>query len=150
MSSDLSQFFGQGFDPMSVEPAGDFDVLPAGEYPVIIDRAEVCETRKGNGHLIKLQMSVLDGPSKGRVLFDNIKDPLQMNNLVNRPKHKALQDEMEQKLTKLLARAKDPADTTAGAVKPVRSLPLRRRSGRNGPGSRDAGPSEVVSCAAGC
>ncbi|MFP4379341.1 MAG: sulfatase-like hydrolase/transferase [Candidatus Sumerlaeia bacterium] len=42
------------------------------------------------------------------VLYDNQKDPYQMNNLVDDPAHKALKEKMRKKLDQLLARAEDP------------------------------------------
>lgn len=76
----LGQFFGnQGFDPQSVEPQADFDVLAPGKYSVQIEKADVKVTKKGNGHLLELQMVVLDGPGKGRKLWSriNIDNPSQ-------------------------------------------------------------------------
>ena len=75
---DLQQLFGNnGFDTGSVEPQGDFPVLPPGNYPVLIENAEVKATKKGDGHYIKLTMSVVDGPYKNRKLWDqiNIQNP---------------------------------------------------------------------------
>lgn len=65
-------FGGESFDPNSVPPADEFDVLPAGKYPVIVESAEVKATKKGDGYILKLKMSVLDGIGKGRKLWDNI------------------------------------------------------------------------------
>lgn len=70
--SDLGSFFGSGFDPQSVEPQGDFEVLTPGKYPVFVESAEVKQTKNGDGHYIKLQLSILDGHGKGRKLWDNI------------------------------------------------------------------------------
>ncbi len=77
--SDLGNFFGAGFDPRSVEPQSDFEVLPPGKYPVLVESAEVKQTKNGDGHYIKLQLSILDGPGKGRKLWDqiNIANPSQ-------------------------------------------------------------------------
>ncbi len=82
--SDLSEFFqhttGQDvFDPNSVDPQTDFVVLPAGKYPVLIEKAEVQATKKGDGHFIYLEMQIIDGQAKGRKLFDriNIDNPSQ-------------------------------------------------------------------------
>jgi len=70
MGSDLSQIFGQnGFDPNSVEPADDFDVLPPGKYPVLIESADGRPTKNGQGFGVNLQFSILDGQFKGRKLF---------------------------------------------------------------------------------
>jgi len=71
--SDLQSVFGNsGFDTNSVEPQSDFEVLPPGKYPVLIEKAEVKQTKAGTGHYISLCLCVLDGPAKNRKLFDNI------------------------------------------------------------------------------
>ena len=75
---DLSSFFGNApFDPNSVEPASDFDVIPAGDHPVIIESAQVKPTKAGNGHYFEFQLTILGGPCKGRKLWDrlNIDNP---------------------------------------------------------------------------
>ena len=70
---DLTGIFGQsGFDTGSVEPQSDFEVIPPGKYPVLIEKAEVKQTKAGNGHYIKLTLSVIDGQCKNRKVFDNI------------------------------------------------------------------------------
>jgi len=77
--NNLQQIFGQAFDTSTVEPQGDYDVLPPGKYIVSIDKAEVKQTKAGTGHLIKLTMTVLDGPAKNKKLWDqiNIQNPSQ-------------------------------------------------------------------------
>ncbi len=77
---DLSAFFapqGGAFDTNSVAPQEDYQVLPPGDYPVQVEKAEIKATKKGDGHLIELAMVVLDGPAKGRKLWDrmNIDNP---------------------------------------------------------------------------
>jgi hypothetical protein len=75
---DISGFFGgAAFDPNSVEPPKDFEVLPAGPYPVQVEAAEIKATRKGDGHYFEFQLVVLDGPAKGRKLWErlNIDNP---------------------------------------------------------------------------
>lgn len=77
--SNLASVFGSGFDVNTVEPQSDFDVLPPGKYPVQIDRTEVKQTKKGDGHYIEFAMTILDGPAKNRKLWDriNIDNPSQ-------------------------------------------------------------------------
>ena len=48
---------------------------------------------------------------KGYVLFDNEKDPYQMNNLIDKPEAKDLQDKMEAELQKLMKRIGDKFET---------------------------------------
>ncbi len=79
---DMQQFFagGQGFDPNSVDPQGDFEVLPPGKYPVQVESAEIKQTKAGTGHYIYVTCKILDGPAKGRLLWDrmNIDNPSQV------------------------------------------------------------------------
>lgn len=79
MNNDLAAIFGgAAFDPATVEPQTDFPVLPPSKYPVLIEEAEVKQTKKGDGHYIRLVMKVLDeGLYKGRKVFDqiNIQNP---------------------------------------------------------------------------
>jgi hypothetical protein len=70
--SDLQNIFGQGFDTGSVEPQADFEVIPPGDVPVLIEKAEVKQTKANTGYYIALTLDVIDGPHKGRKLFDNI------------------------------------------------------------------------------
>jgi hypothetical protein len=70
--SEFQQFFGGAFNTSSVPPADPFDALPPGNYYVTVEKAEVKATKAGNGHYIKLQLSVLDAQYKNRKLFDNI------------------------------------------------------------------------------
>lgn len=71
--ADLTSIFGGfEFDSSQVEPQGDFQVLPPGNYTVLVEEAEQKDTKAGTGKYIKLKLQVTDGPSKGRVLFDQI------------------------------------------------------------------------------
>lgn len=72
MSGNLAAIFGADFDANAVEPQSDYDVIPPGKYPVLIEKAEVKRTKAGTGHYIGLGLQVLDGPHKGRKVFDNI------------------------------------------------------------------------------
>ncbi len=44
--SNLAAIFGAGFDTNTVEPQGDFEVIPPGKVPVVIDKSEVKLTKK--------------------------------------------------------------------------------------------------------
>jgi len=78
--SDVRAFFGGSFDPQTVEPQPDFEVMPPGDYPVMVDKAEFKRTKAGTGQYLKLDLSILDGPGKGRKLWDrlNIDNPSEM------------------------------------------------------------------------
>lgn len=58
------------FNAQNEEPAG-FDVLPAGEYDVVITNSEVKPTSTG-GKMLKLQLQVMNGQYQNRLLFDNL------------------------------------------------------------------------------
>lgn len=78
MNNDLASLFGgQAFDPNSVEPAKDFDVLPPGKYLCLIKSAEVKQTKAGTGYGLQLELLVVDGSSKNRKLFPwiNLQNP---------------------------------------------------------------------------
>ncbi len=70
--SNLATIFGAGFDANSVEPQGDFEVLPPGKYPVTINESEVKQTKKQDGFYLSLTMTVLDGEYRGRKLWPKI------------------------------------------------------------------------------
>jgi hypothetical protein len=69
--SDLSSIFGSGFDSKQELPPSEFDLVPPGLYPAIIEKSEVKATKKGDGHYINEQFGILDGPAKGRKVFKN-------------------------------------------------------------------------------
>ncbi|NCC41567.1 MAG: DUF669 domain-containing protein [Gammaproteobacteria bacterium] len=69
-------FLGGTFDATQVQPSSGYEVLPAGEYKIVIVDSVMETTKAGNGQFLKLQMSVLDGPHQGATLFDRL-------NLVN-------------------------------------------------------------------
>ena len=51
-AGDLSAFFGQqggAFDTHSVQPQEDLQYLPPGDYPVLVDKAEIKATKAGKG-----------------------------------------------------------------------------------------------------
>jgi arylsulfatase A-like enzyme len=45
------------------------------------------------------------------LLYDNQKDPYQLNNLINKPKHTELQAKLEKRMRELMKEAGDPGDT---------------------------------------
>ena len=64
------------FDSTNVK-SDSFDALPDGEYPVIVTESKMKETKAGDGAYLQLNLSVLEGPYKGKTLFDrlNLKNP---------------------------------------------------------------------------
>ena len=53
------------------EEPGSFSVLPAGDYPLIVEKSETKQSQKGNLYFM-LTCVVIDGPYKGRKLWHNI------------------------------------------------------------------------------
>lgn len=74
MNDDLTKFFvgGTAFIPSTIAPQSDFEVIPPGKYPALIEDAEVIQTKKGTGHFLKLTMVILDGQYKNRKIWDQI------------------------------------------------------------------------------
>lgn len=62
----------EGFNAAEVEPNKAFEPLPAGNYTAVIINSEEKATSAGTGSYIKLEIEVIDGPHKGRKLFDNL------------------------------------------------------------------------------
>jgi len=61
-----------GFDANSVNPATDFEPLPAGKYVAIITDSEMKSTKSGSGNYLELTFQVIDGPFKGRLLWSRL------------------------------------------------------------------------------
>lgn len=51
--------------------ANNYEVLPDGEYLVVAKAGEMHTTKKGDGMYVKVEFEVLEGPKKGRKLFQN-------------------------------------------------------------------------------
>ena len=68
--------FGTTFDATGIDPMKPLEVLPPGKYPAQIVNSEMRLTRDGMGQYLHLEIDVLDGPYRGRKLFDRL-------NLVN-------------------------------------------------------------------
>jgi hypothetical protein len=64
------------FDATQVKPGGTFEVVPAGEYRVMISDSEMENNSKGTGQFLKLTIQIIDGPHAGVTIFDRL-------NLVN-------------------------------------------------------------------
>jgi hypothetical protein len=50
----------------------DFELLPAGVYPVKITASELATTKSGNGQLLKLTLQVIEGPGGGRMVWESL------------------------------------------------------------------------------
>ena len=64
--------FQNPFDATTVAPSQPMDVLPDGDYPVIIEASEWKTTKKQDGQYLELVLQVIDGPAKGRKLWDRL------------------------------------------------------------------------------
>jgi hypothetical protein len=61
---------GFSFDAMSIEPSKGFEVLPPGDYRVMITNSEMRDTASGAGKYLWLDMMIVDGQYQGQHLFD--------------------------------------------------------------------------------
>lgn len=64
--------FNETFDATNIEPREALDVLPAGKYPVAVTESEWQKTKKQDGTMLVLTMTVIDGPYKGRKVWDRL------------------------------------------------------------------------------
>lgn len=58
-----------GFNANDVDPAADFEAIPAGKYLAIITESGMKSTKSGNGSYLELVFQVIDGEHKGRLLW---------------------------------------------------------------------------------
>lgn len=61
-----------GFDANKVEPAMDFEPLPAGTYTMVIVDSEEKPTKRGDGHNVQLKLQVIEGQYQNRLLWDHL------------------------------------------------------------------------------
>ena len=60
------------FDASTVEINTPFEVLPPGDYEVMIVNSEMRSTKSGNGKYLWLELAVQDGQYKERRIFDRL------------------------------------------------------------------------------
>jgi len=60
------------FNANNVDPATDFEPIPAGKYLAVITDSEMKPTKSGNGNYLELTFQVIDGPFKGRMLWSRL------------------------------------------------------------------------------
>jgi hypothetical protein len=58
-----------GFNANNVEPAADFEPIPAGKYTAIISNSEMKPTKDGKGSYLELTFQVIEGDYKNRLLW---------------------------------------------------------------------------------
>ncbi len=61
-----------GFDASTIPEQQEFSALPEGDYVVIATSSEMKPTKSGNGSYLQFTLEVLDGPCKGRKIFDRM------------------------------------------------------------------------------
>lgn len=61
-----------GFDASKVEPNQDFEAIPDGKYLAMITASEMKPTKSGNGEYMELVLQIVEGPYKGRSLWDRL------------------------------------------------------------------------------
>ena len=77
MAGDIGEVLGEAFDGNSVEPMGSFDPIEPGWYTLLIEKAEVKPTKKGDGKQLVLQTCVIGEKHNNRKVFKriNLKNP---------------------------------------------------------------------------
>jgi hypothetical protein len=63
---------GGTFDAASVEPNAPLEALPPGDYIAQILQSEMRVTKAGTGQMLWLDLEVLEGPLKGRHVYDQL------------------------------------------------------------------------------
>jgi len=58
-----------GFNANNVEPAADFDPIPAAKYLAVITNSEFKPTKNGSGNYLELTFQVIEGQYKNRLLW---------------------------------------------------------------------------------
>ena len=62
----------RGFDANQIDPASDFDPIPAGKYVAAIIASEMKPTKAGTGLFLELTFQVLEGDYKNRLLWTRL------------------------------------------------------------------------------
>lgn len=65
------------FNANEVEPAADFDPIPAGKYVAVITDSEMKPTKSGAGSYLELTFQIIEGEYKNRLLWSrlNLENP---------------------------------------------------------------------------
>lgn len=61
-----------GFNANEVDPNVAFEPIPAGDYLAVIVASETKPTKNGAGEYLQLEMELLEGPHKGRKVWDRL------------------------------------------------------------------------------
>ncbi|MDP1563692.1 MAG: DUF669 domain-containing protein [Pirellulaceae bacterium] len=60
------------FNAHEVEPAADFDPIPAGKYLAVITESEIKPTKSGVGSYLELTFQIIDGEYKNRLIWSRL------------------------------------------------------------------------------
>lgn len=60
------------FDANQVDPAAQFDPIPAGKYIAVITESEFKPTRAGDGQYLELTFQIVDGAHRGRLVWSRL------------------------------------------------------------------------------
>jgi hypothetical protein len=60
------------FNAENVEPNTGFDPIPAGRYNLMVEDTDMCETKAGNGHYLKITFKVIEGEYVNRFIWLNL------------------------------------------------------------------------------
>lgn len=58
-----------GFDAQTVEPAADFEAIPAGKYLAVITESEMKPTKAGGSNYLQLTFQIIEGQYRNRNLW---------------------------------------------------------------------------------
>ncbi len=61
-----------GFNASDVDPNVGFEPVPGGKYLVVINASEMKPTKRGDGAYLQLELEIIEGPHKGRRLWDRL------------------------------------------------------------------------------
>lgn len=61
-----------GFNANQVDPATDFEAIPAGKYVAVVTASEMKPTKNGNGAYLELTFQVIEGEYKNRLLWERL------------------------------------------------------------------------------
>ena len=61
-----------GFNAANVDPATDYEAIPAGKYLAIISNSEMKPTKSGSGTYLEICFQLIDGPFKNRLLWSRL------------------------------------------------------------------------------
>ena len=63
---------GFDFDASRVDPREAFEPLPSGWYTAIVEDSTIKNTKNGAGQYLELTLQVVEGPAKGRKVWDRL------------------------------------------------------------------------------